>query len=153
MIIDDDVALVRDFILYDKDAIVALYPSLLFALRGIGKALRNKQREMWALYKSESDPIYELLELLDGNNFIVEYNNVVCDQLAAKLIPLYPEETIEVSCTYTATTYTEYAECAEYVPELPEVRNPPRRGLRAKTLLIDDISFNEKLFDEFLKPP
>lgn len=147
MIIDDDVALVRDFILYDKEAIVTLYPSLMFALRGIGKALRNKQREMWALYKSESDPIYELLELLDGNNFIVEYNQVICDQLAAKLIPLYPE-TIEVSCTYT-----EYAECAEYVPEPPEVRNPSRRGLRAKAPLIDEISFNKKLFDEFLKPP
>lgn len=153
MIIDDDVALVRDFILYDKDAILTLYSSLFFALRGIGKALRLKQREMWALYKSETDPMYELIELLDGNNFIVEYNDEVCGHLAAKIIPLY-SETIEVSCTYTAScTYEEYAECAEYVPEPPEVRNPLRRGLRAKTLLIDDISFNEKLFDEFLKPP
>lgn len=152
MFMDEDVALVRDFILYDKDAILTLYSPLFFALRGIGKALRLKQREMWVMYKSETDPIYELIELLDGNNFIVEYNDEVCGHLAAKIIPLYPE-TIEVSCTYTATTYTEYAACAEYVPEPSEIRNPSRRGLRAKTLLIDDIVFNEKLFNEFLKPP
>lgn len=153
MFIDDDVALLRDFIHYDKDAILDLYPTLYIAMRGIGKGLRNKQPVMAVMYNSETDPMYELMELLDGNNFIVEYDYAVMGgRPIAKIIPMYPE-TIEVSCTYTATTYTEYAASAKYVPEPPEIRNPPRRGLRAKAPLIDEISFNEKLFDELLKPP
>lgn len=148
-----DIEFLHDFILYDRKHLEDLYDSLYFPLQQIGNRLRRKFPQLIIVYDSEDSPMYELIELLDGNNFEINYGKTVDNRCAAEAIPLYPE-TIEVTYdpeTEVQTWYTESA--SEYVPYVPEVRNPPRRGLRAKVLLIDDISFNEKLFDEFLKPP
>lgn len=148
-----DIEFLHDFILYDRKHLEDLYEPLYFALQQIGNRLRRKFPQLIIVYDSEDSPMYELIELLDGNNFEINYGKTVNNRCAAEVIPLYPE-TIEVTYDSETEIQTWYTESAtEYVSYIPEVRNPPRRGLRAKILLIDDVSFNEKLFDEFLKPP
>lgn len=154
---DLDIEFLYNFILYDRKHLEDLYEPLYFALHQIGHRLRNKVPSLIIVYDSENSPMYELIELLDGNNFEINYGKTIDSRCAVEAIPIYPE-TITVTYipeneiyTSTTETYTQYT--TEYVSDIPEVRNPPRRGLRAKVLLMDDISFNEKLFDEFLKPP
>lgn len=134
-----DIEFLHDFILYDREHLEDLYEPLYLALQAIGDRLRRKFPSLTIIYKTEDSPMYELIELLDGNNFEIKYGQTVLGYAAVEAIPLYPETTPTVELEI---------EAIEYVPDIPEVRNPPRRGLRAKTLLLD-----EALFDESLKPP
>lgn len=157
-----NIQFLRDFLSYDRWRIAELREVLYDVMNRLGKFLQQQAPSITILYKDEDDPMYELAQLLDGNNFIIEEAPDRFGLYALKLIPIY-SETIEVECTYEVqetsipvqTTYNEYYDLSDYACkcELASIRNPPRRGLRAKTMLIDDISFNEKLFDEFLKPP
>ena len=157
-----NIQFLRDFLSYDRWRIAELREILYDVMDRLGEYLQQRAPFAIVLYKDEDDPIYEFAQLLDGNNFIIEEGPDRFGLPALKLIPIYPE-TIEVECTYEVqetpisvqTTYNEYYDLSDYACkcELASIHNPPRRGLRAKTMLIDDISFNEKLFDEFLKPP
>ena len=156
---DEDIEFLRDFIDCDRYRIVELIDSVSYAMQKIGHLLRERAEGPFTMvYRDENDPMYELAQLLDGNNFEVHYGFSFLGLSAAKVTPIYME-TIEVQYVpefdpqsySTTTTYIEYA--GEQILDLPELRNPPRRGLRVKMSLIDDISFDEKLFDEFLKPP
>lgn len=137
-----DIEFLHDFILYDREHLEDLYEPLYLALQAIGDRLRRKFPSLTIIYKTEDSPMYELIELLDGNNFEIKYGQTVFGYAAVEAIPLYPETN-----TPTATVELEI-EATEHTSDIPEVRNPPRRGLRAKTLLLD-----EALFDESLKPP
>lgn len=156
---DEDIEFLRDFLECDRYRIAELINILGYAMSKLGYLLRQHTvGPITLVYRDENDPMYELIQLLDGNNFEVEYGCTLMGMEAAKIYPLYIETIkvqyepeVEVQSYSMTTTYTEYA--TEYVPDIPEVRNPSRRGLRAKALLIDDILFSEKLFDEFLKPP
>lgn len=140
---DKDIEFLRDFLDCDRYRIAELIDTLPYAMAKLGYLLRQHTvGPITLVYRDENDPMYELIQLLDGNNFEVEYGCTLMGMEAAKIFPLYME-TIEV----------QYEPEPEYVPDIPEVKNPPRRGLRAKVLLIDDILFSETLFDEFLKPP
>ena len=155
---DEDIKFLQDFLAYDRYRIAELVDShsILPSLKRLGQLLREHFKGPFIVpYLGENDTMYELIQLLDGNNFEVQYGFTYLTFEAAKITPIYTE-TIEVQCVQefdsqsysTTTTYT-----GEQTLDLPELRNPPRRGLRAKMPLIDDISFDEKLFDEFLKPP
>lgn len=157
-----NIQFLRDFLSHDRWRIAQLRDTLYSVMEKLGKLLQQREPRVNVFYKDENDPIYEFAQLLDGNNFIIEEAPDLFGMHSLKLIPIY-SETIEVECTYEVqetpipvqTTYNEYYNLSDYACkcELASIRNPPRRGLRAKALLIDDISFNEKLFDEFLKPP
>lgn len=157
-----NIQFLRDFLSYDRWRIAELCEVLYQVMDKLGELLQQRESSVTILYKDEDDPMYELAQLLDGNNFIIEKAPDRFGMHSLRLIPIY-SETIEVECTYEVqeipipvqTTYNEYYDLSDYACkcELASIRNSPRRGLRAKTLLIDDISFNEKLFDEFLKPP
>ena len=152
---DEDIEFLQNFISYDRYRIAELTNSVSYAMRQIGKWLRKLSKGPFiVIYRDEEDPLYELIQLLDGNNFEVEYGGTFMNSKAAYIIPLYMEETIEIQFELeqepdTFSTSSTYYDC-EWIPEK---HNSILRGLRAKTLLIDDISFDEKLFDEFLKPP
>lgn len=150
---NEDIEFLRDFINCDRYRITELIDSLSQAMQKIGHLLRQRAEGPFTLvYHDENDPMYELAQLLDGNNFEVYYGFSFLGLSAAKITPIYME-TIEVK-------YDSEEPLSMYVPETksytksaseetPEVRNPSRRrGLRAKMLLIDDA-----LFDEYLKKP
>lgn len=158
-----NIEFLRDFLSYDRWRIAELRETLYGVMEKLGELLRQREPSVNVFYKDENDPIYEFVQLLDGNNFIIKEAPDLFGMHSLKLIPIYLE-TIEVECTYEVqetpipvqTTYNEYnlsAYACERGCELASIRNESKRGLRAKTLLIDDILFDEKLFDEFLKPP
>lgn len=152
---DEDIEFLQNFINYDRNHITELANSIPAALRQIGKWLRKLTKGPFiVIYRDEEDPAYELIQLLDGNNFEVEYGSTFMNFKAANIIPLYMEETIEIQFELeqepdTFSTSSTYYDC-EWILEK---HNSILRGLRAKASLIDDTSFDEKLFDEFLKPP
>ncbi len=156
---DEDIEFLRDFLEYDRYRIAELINILGYAMSKLGYLLRQHTLgPITLVYRDENDPMYELIQLLDGNSFEVKYGCTLMGMEAAKIYPLYIEtikiqygSEVEVQSYSVTTTYTESA--TEYIPDIPEIRNPPRRGLRAKVLPIDDILFSETLFDEFLKPP
>lgn len=157
-----NIQFLRDFLSHDRWRIAELRESIYDVMNKLGEYLQQRAPSITILYKDEDDPIYELAQLLDGNNFIIKEMPNFFGMHSLKLMPIY-SETIEVECTYEVqetpvpvqTTYNEYYNLSTYACkcELASIRNQPRRSLHAKTMLIDDVSFNEKLFDEFLKPP
>lgn len=148
---DENIEFLRDFLECDRYRIAELVNSVPIAMRQIGRLLRqHAEGPFTAVYRNERDPMYELIQLLDGNNFEVHYGFTCMGFMAAKIVPLYME-IIEVQYTpepevqSTTTTYTEYN---NWALDPPEIRNPSRRGLRVKIRPIKDI-----LLDESLKPP
>lgn len=85
-----DIEILQDFIAYDKSRLDELYPDLPYTLNKINEDLREKAKSFYVVYRcrSSNNPIFELIELLDGNNFIIIDDPV---HQMAKLIPLYPE--------------------------------------------------------------
>lgn len=149
---DEDIEFLRDFLECDRYRIAELVDSIPDAMRQIGRLLRQHTKGPFTfVYRDESDPMYELIQLLDGNNFEVKYGFTYLTFQAAKVIPFYTE-IIEVEYTpepevqSTITTYTEYN---NWTLDPPEIRNPSRRGLRAKARLIDEALSEIKA----LKPP
>jgi len=140
---NEDIEFLYNFILYDREHLEELYVPLHSVLQEVGNRLRRRFPHLTFVYNSEDSPMYELIELLDGNNFEIKYGKTVLGHAAVEAIPLYPEETI----TVTVEIETEATE------NIPKIRNPSRKGLRAKILLIDDIAFDEKLFNDSIKPP
>lgn len=148
---DEDIEFLRDFLECDRYRIAELVDSVPIAMRQLGKLLRQHAAGPFTIvYRSERDPMYELIQLLDGNNFEVHYGFTYMGLMAAKIAPFYME-IIEVEYTpepEVQSTTTTYAEYNNWTLDPPEIRNPSRRGLRAKMRPIDDI-----LFDKSLKPP
>lgn len=159
---DENIEFLRDFLECDRYRIAELIDSVSSAMRQLGHYLRHHvEGPFTVIYRDEDDPMYELIQLLDGNSFEVKYDTTsvyMSNMMGVKITPLYmetievqyeqeTEQESEVEQTQSFTTYIEYD--YEWTLDIPEIHNPPRRrGLRAKTLLIDDA-----LFDESLKPP
>lgn len=131
---DEDIEFLRNFIEYDRYRITELIDSLSFVLRAIGSLLRNHNKGPFTiLYRGENDPIYELIQLLDGNNFEVDYGLNSGSICIASITPLYPKIVeIQLEPTYHTTTNNILNKIAN------ESALKIYRGLRAKTLLIDD---------------
>lgn len=149
---DEDIEFLRDFLECDRYRIAELVDSISDAMHQLGRLLRNHVKGPYQIiYRDENDPMYELIQLLDGNNFEVHYGYNYMGLMAAKVAPFYME-IIEVEYTpepevqSTTTTYTEYN---NWVLDPPEIRNPSRRSLRAKIRLIDEALSEIKP----LKPP
>lgn len=147
---DEDIEFLQNFLECDRYRIAELVDSLPMAMQKIGSLLRQHAiGPFTVVYRNERDPLYELIQLLDGNNFEVQYGFTFMGLMAAKITPFYTE-IIEVKYTpesevqSTTTTYSEYN---NWVPDPLEIRNPSRRGLRAK--LIDEALSEIKP----LKPP
>ena len=154
---DECIEFLRDFLEYDRYRIAELVDSVAYAMRQLGDYLRRHDEGPFIiLYNDENDPMYELIQLLDGNSFEVKYDNTsvyMSNMRGAKITPLYMEtievQYIEESETESVTVYSDVFENGSTTFEIPEIRNPSRRrGLRAKIQPIDDA-----LFDESLKPP
>lgn len=150
---DENIEFLRNFLESDRYRIAELVNSIEAALRQLGYYLRRHDKGPFTLiYHDESDPMYELVQLLDGNSFEVKYGGVFLGVEAAEITPLY-KETIEVQLvvepeTESVSVYSSVFEDEWATFEIPEIRNPSRRGLRAKISPVDDA-----LFDESLKPP
>lgn len=153
---DENIEFLRDFLEYDSYRIAELIDKLSFPMRQLGQYLRRHvEGPFLIVYRDETDPMYELIELLDGNNFEVEYGHRSSTFLmdAAEVTPLYME-TIEVQYEQEPEAESVTVDFDfNYDEWIPEKHNSILRGLRATTLLIDDISFYENLLDESLKPP
>lgn len=148
---DENIEFLRDFLECDRYRIAEMIGSVSIVMRLLGQCLRRHDKGPFTIiYRDEDDPTYELIQLLDGNNFEVKYGSTFATLKAAIVTPLYIE-TIKVEYTEgveTQTTTTNSFEYDEWTLDPPEIRNPSRRGLRVKMRPIDDISF-----DESLKPP
>lgn len=148
---DEDIEFLRDFLECDRYRIAELVDSISDAMHQLGRLLHNHVKGPYQIiYRDENDPMYELIQLLDGNNFEVHYGFTYMGLMAAKVAPFYME-IIEVEYTpepEVQSTTTTYAEYNNWTLDPPEIRNPSRRGLRAKIRPIKDV-----LFDESLKPP
>lgn len=131
---DADIEFLRNFIEYDRYRITELIDSLSFVLRAIGRLLRNHDKGPFTiLYRGENDPIYELIQLLDGNNFEVDYGLNSGSICIASITPLYMNIVeIQLEPTYHTTTNNILNKIVN------ESASEIYRGLRAKTLLIDD---------------
>lgn len=148
---DEDIEFLQNFLECDRYRIAELVDSISDALQQLGRLLRKHVKGPFTIvYRSERDPMYELIQLLDGNSFEVHYGFTYMEWNAAQIAPFYTE-IIEVEYTpepEVQSTTTTYAEYNNWTLDPPEIRNPSRRGLRAKIRPIDDV-----LFDESLKPP
>lgn len=154
---DANIEFLRDFLECDRYRIAELIDSVPFAMKQLGYYLRRHDEGPFTmLYNDENDPMYELIQLLDGNSFEVRYDTTsvyMSNMMGAKVIPLYMEtievQYIEESETELVTVYSDIFENGWTTSEISEIRNPSRRrGFRAKIQPIDDA-----LFDESLKPP
>ena len=148
---DEDIEFLRDFLECDRYRIAELVNSIPDALQQLGRLLRKHVKGPYQIiYRNERDPMFELIQLLDGNSFEVHYGFTYMGLMAAKVAPFYTE-IIEVEYTpesevQSTTTYTEYN---NWISEPQEIRNSSRRGLRAKARLIDEALSEIKS----LKPP
>ena len=152
-----NIEFLRDFLSYDRWRIAELRDVVYSAMERLGAFLQQREPFVTILYKNEDDPIYELAQLLDGNNFIIKEAPNRFGMHALKLIPIY-SEIIEVECTYEVqetsipaqTTYNEYYNLSAYAYkcELTSIRNESRRTLRAYHTLI-----TIERYDEVDQPP
>lgn len=152
-----NIQFLRDFLSHDRWRIAELRDVVYGAMERLGEFLQQREPFVTILYKNEDDPIYELAQLLDGNNFIIEEAPNRFGMHALKLIPIY-SEIIEVECTYeiqetsipVQTTYNEYYNLSAYAYkyELASIRNESRRILRAYHTLI-----TIERYDEVDQPP
>jgi len=152
-----NIQFLRDFLSHDRWRIAELREVLYGAMEQLGELLRQREPGATILYKDEEDPIYELAQLLDGNNFIIEEAPDRFGMHSLKLIPIY-SEIIEVECTYEVretpipvqTTYNEYYNLSAYACKcvLESIRNESRRILRAYHTLI-----TTERYDEVDQPP
>lgn len=93
---DENIEFLRDFLECDRYRIAELVNSVPIAMRQIGRLLRqHAEGPFTVIYRDESDPMYELVQLLDGNSFEVKYGDAFLGAEVAKVTPLYME-TIEV---------------------------------------------------------
>lgn len=85
-----DIEILQDFVAYDKSHLDDLYLDLPYTLNLISRNLQEKAKSFYLVYlnRPDNDPIFELIELLDGNNFIVIDDP---DHQIVKVVPLYPE--------------------------------------------------------------
>lgn len=161
---DENIEFLRDFLECDRYRIAELIDSVSSAMRQLGRYLRHHvEGPFTIIYCDEDDPMYELIQLLDGNSFEVKYDTTsvyMSNMMGAKITPFYMEtievqyveesepEQIQLVLTHDECEYKREYEC-EWTLDIPEVRNPSqRRSLRAKILPV-----NDALFDESLKPP
>jgi hypothetical protein len=152
-----NIQFLRDFLSYDRWRIAQLRETLYSAMERLGEFLQQREPSVTILYKDEDDPAYELAQLLDGNNFIIETMPDRFCMHSLKLVPIY-SEIIEVECTYEVqeipipvqTTYNEYYNLSAYACkcELASIRNESRRRLRAYHTLI-----TIERYDEVDQPP
>lgn len=152
-----NIQFLRDFLSHDRWRIAQLRETLYGIMERLGEFLQQGEPHINIFYKDENDPAYELVQLLDGNNFIIEEAPDRFGMHSLKLIPIY-SETIEVECTYEVqetsipvqTTYNEYYNLNAYACKciLESIRNESRRLLRAYHTLI-----TTKRYDEVDQPP
>ena len=152
-----NIQFLRDFLSHDRWRIAELREVLYDAMYRLGEFLQQREPSVTILYKDENDPMYELAQLLDGNNFIIEKGPNRFGMPSLKLIPIY-SEIIEVECTYEVqetsipvqTTYNEYYNLSAYAYkcELASIRNESKRILRAYHTLI-----TIERYDEVDQPP
>ena len=143
---DEDIEFLRNFIEYDRYRIAELSDSLPNLMSIIGRLLRSHAAGPFSVvYRDENDLKYEFIQLLDGNNFEVDYGSTrIGVVFIGQITPLYPE---------TTATVESKIELTEYILDEPEIINPPHRGLRAKMPLINDITFDGRPLSELIKPP
>ena len=152
-----NIQFLRDFLSHDRWRIAQLREVLYDAMEKLGNFLRHREPFVYLSYKDEDDPAYELVQLLDGNNFIIEEVPDRFGMHSVKLIPIY-SEIIEVKCTYeiqetqipVQTTYNEYYDLSAYAYkcELASIHNESKRLLRAYHTLI-----TIERYDEIDQPP
>ena len=148
---DEDIEFLQNFLECDRYRIAELVDSVPIAMRQLGKLLRQHAAGPFTIvYRNERDPMYELIQLLDGNNFEVHYGFTYMGLMAAKIAPFYME-IIEVEYTpepEMQSTTTTYAEYNNWIPDPLEIRNSSRHEPRMRIRSIKDV-----LSDESLKPP
>ena len=152
-----NIQFLRDFLSHDRWRIAELRETLYGIMERLGEFLQQREPYINISYKDEDDPTYELVQLLDGNNFIIEKKPDLFGMHCIKLIPIY-SEIIEVECTYEVreapipvqTTYNEYYNLSAYACkcELASIRNESRHLLRAYHTLI-----TTERYDEVDQPP
>ena len=151
---DADIEFLRNFIEYDRyriDELNKMNNDISYMMRMVGCLLRNHAPGPITIpYHNENDIKYEFLQLLDGNNFEVEYGfTLIGSFYIAKLTPLYPqiiEKQQELD--YHATTTDILNKIT--IGSAPEIY----RGLRANTLLIDDnLTIDGKSIKISIQPP
>ena len=151
---DADIEFLRNFIEYDRyriDELNKMNNDISYMMRMVGCLLRNHAPGPITIpYHNENDIKYEFLQLLDGNNFEVEYGfTLIGSFYIAKLTPLYPqiiEKQQELD--YHATTTDILNKIT--IGSALEIH----RGLRANTLLIDDnLTIDGKSIKISIQPP
>lgn len=152
-----DIRYLKRFLDYDKWRIDELCDKLDPQLTIIGQRLQSNTNKIVILYVT-NDELYELVELLDGNNFEVVYHDPPNAPIGvADLIPIYhvimdededeDEEEVEVKIeTFTTAdaTFEREHECSFSAPTKVTIR-----GFRSRIPVIDDLP----LFDKEFKPP
>ena len=85
-----DIEILENFLAYDKNHLDDLYLDLPYTLNLINQNLHEKVKSFYLVHgnRQGDDPILELIDLLDDNNFIVIDDP---DHQIAQVIPLYPE--------------------------------------------------------------
>lgn len=94
---NEDIQFLQDFLSYDNWRIAQLCDQLSYVLERIGQMLRRNMPYFEILFDDENDPYCELVQLLDGNNFKVEYEKHGNVFQKATVYPCYLE-IIEVEC-------------------------------------------------------
>ena len=148
---DEDIEFLQNFLECDRYRIAELVDSISDALQQLGRLLRKHvQGPYQIIYRNERDPMFELIQLLDGNNFEVHYGFTYMGLMAAKVAPFYTE-IIEVEYTPESevqSTTTTYAEYNNWISDPLEICNSSRHEPRMKIRSIKDV-----LLDKSLKPP
>lgn len=85
-----DIEILENFLAYDKSHLDDLYAAIPYTLNAINQKLYEKAEFFYLVYGDDfNDPLHELVELLDGNNFTI-INSSDRHELV-RVIPLYPE--------------------------------------------------------------
>lgn len=148
-----DIQFLRDFLSCDRWRIAELRDILYAKMQQIGQMLRRNQPFFSIVFDDEGDPLWELAQLLDGNNFKVEYEKHGNVFQKATVYPCYLE-TIEVECereceepsllqTLEAIAAEASTDCEERVIESPKHYD----------FIFDLYNNAATASDEVLKPP
>lgn len=155
-----DIQFLRDFLSCDRWRIAELRDILYAEMQQIGQMLRRNQPFFSIVFDDEGDPLWELAQLLDGNNFKVEYSTRGNVFQIATITPIYLE-TIEVEYESARepdllqTFETIVAEIeAEADTEYEEkITNSSKHYDSIFDLYNNAAAASNMMYDEVLKPP
>lgn len=151
-----DIQFLRDFLSCDRWRIAELRDILYAEMQQIGQMLRRNQPFFSIVFDDEGDPLWELAQLLDGNNFKVEYSTRGNVFQIATITPIYLE-TIEVE--YESTREPDLLQTLEAIAAEADIEceekviESPKHYDFIFDLYNNTAATSDIMYDEVLKPP